>query len=87
MRHPCTIPRRVLRCIWMLPRGLLAFTFKAYKKCLSPLLPAACRYYPTCSEYCREAVLRHGAVKGLWLGFKRVCRCHPLGKGGFDPVP
>lgn len=59
----------------------------AYKLYVSPLLPPACRYYPTCSQYCREAVLRHGVLRGLWLGFKRLCRCHPLRPGGFDPVP
>lgn len=59
----------------------------AYKRCLSPLLPPSCRYYPTCSQYFREAVERHGALRGSWLGLKRLCRCHPFRPGGFDPVP
>jgi putative membrane protein insertion efficiency factor len=60
---------------------------RAYKLLLSPLLGPACRYVPTCSDYCAEAVSRHGVLKGLWLGGKRLLRCHPFGKGGFDPVP
>jgi len=62
--------------------GLLRF----YKAFLSPLLPSACRYYPTCSEYMLEAVERYGAVRGVWLGLRRLVRCHPFHEGGFDPV-
>ena len=58
----------------------------AYKIVLSPLLPGACRYYPTCSEYARQAVERYGVVRGLWMGLKRLGRCHPLHQGGYDPV-
>ncbi|MDX2151291.1 MAG: membrane protein insertion efficiency factor YidD [Bryobacteraceae bacterium] len=58
-----------------------------YKRGVSPLLPAACRYRPTCSEYMMEAVERYGAVHGLWLGLRRLGRCHPFHSGGFDPVP
>jgi putative membrane protein insertion efficiency factor len=49
--------------------------------------PSPCRYWPTCSEYAREAVQKHGSVKGLWLAIKRICKCHPFHRGGFDPVP
>lgn len=79
--------RTTLRRVARLPRSIVIVGLKAYKLGVSPLLPAACRYHPTCSEYCREAVERHGALKGLWLGLRRVCRCHPLRKGGMDPVP
>jgi len=57
-----------------------------YKICVSPLLPSACRYYPTCSEYMRDAVEHYGAAKGIWMGLRRLARCHPFHAGGFDPV-
>lgn len=63
--------------------GLLRF----YQYAISPLLGRRCRYFPTCSEYAVEAVQKHGAMKGGWLGLKRVCRCHPWHPGGYDPVP
>jgi putative membrane protein insertion efficiency factor len=59
---------------------------KGYKRFLSPLLPSACRYYPTCSEYMAEAVSKHGAVRGVWMGLMRLGRCHPFHEGGHDPV-
>jgi putative membrane protein insertion efficiency factor len=58
-----------------------------YKRLISPLLPSACRYYPTCSDYMREAIEIHGPAQGVWLGVKRLGRCHPFHEGGFDPVP
>jgi putative membrane protein insertion efficiency factor len=66
---------------WLVIGGL-----KAYKWILSPVLPSACRFYPTCSEYMREAVERYGAAKGVWMGVRRLLRCHPFQAGGFDPV-
>lgn len=60
---------------------------RLYQILISPLIPSACRFYPTCSEYAREAVLKHGVLKGSWLAFKRLIRCRPFGPGGFDPVP
>jgi putative membrane protein insertion efficiency factor len=57
-----------------------------YKFALSPLLPSACRFYPTCSDYMREAVERYGAVRGVWKGICRLLKCHPWHAGGFDPV-
>jgi putative membrane protein insertion efficiency factor len=59
---------------------------RLYKRYLSPLLPSACRFYPTCSEYMSEAVGRYGVVHGMWLGLLRLLRCHPFHEGGFDPV-
>ena len=58
-----------------------------YRRCVSPLLPCACRFYPTCSAYAAEAVRRHGVLRGLRLAAGRLLRCHPLCEGGVDPVP
>lgn len=58
-----------------------------YKRFLSPMLPSACRYSPTCSEYMREAVERYGVRRGAWMGLKRLGRCHPFHPGGVDLVP
>jgi putative membrane protein insertion efficiency factor len=58
-----------------------------YKRAISPWMPPACRFEPTCSVYAREAIVRYGLAKGTWLAFKRLMRCHPLHAGGFDPVP
>lgn len=60
---------------------------RAYKTVISPLLPSACRFEPTCSVYAREAIERHGFPRGSWLALRRLSRCHPFHKGGFDPVP
>ena len=58
-----------------------------YKRFVSPLLPSACRFTPTCSMYMYEAIETHGPVQGTWMGLRRLARCHPLNPGGFDPVP
>jgi uncharacterized protein len=60
---------------------------RGYQRFLSPLLASNCRFHPTCSQYTLEAVDRYGAAKGLWLGAKRIGRCHPFNPGGYDPVP
>ncbi len=57
-----------------------------YKVAVSPLLPPACRFEPTCSDYTRQAVEKYGAIRGTWLGIKRILRCQPFCKGGHDPV-
>ncbi|MDO4248017.1 MAG: membrane protein insertion efficiency factor YidD [Neisseria sp.] len=63
--------------------GLIQF----YRYAISPLIPPRCRYTPTCSQYALEAVSKYGAIKGGWLAFKRIIRCHPWGGHGHDPVP
>jgi hypothetical protein len=68
-------------------RYLLIVPIKLYQWLISPLLPPACRYWPSCSQYMLEAVRRHGALRGFWLGLKRLFRCAPWGGCGYDPVP
>lgn len=60
---------------------------RTYQKFLSPMLGQHCRFYPSCSQYTLEAIKEWGLTKGIWLGTKRICRCHPLNPGGIDPVP
>jgi putative membrane protein insertion efficiency factor len=66
---------------------VLVFLITLYQKLLSPWLPPSCRYTPTCSQYAREALLKHGLFRGLLLAVKRLARCHPFHAGGYDPVP
>ncbi|MDP9176358.1 MAG: membrane protein insertion efficiency factor YidD [Gemmatimonadota bacterium] len=68
-------------------RNPLILIIRGYQLWVSPLLPAACRYYPTCSAYAIEALERHGPVSGSWLAIRRIARCHPFRAGGYDPVP
>lgn len=68
-------------------KKLLLGLVRLYQVCISPVLPSRCIHTPTCSEYMMEAVRQHGAARGVWLGLKRLLRCHPLSKGGYDPVP
>ncbi len=67
-------------------QALTLILLRFYKLAVSPLLPSACRFSPTCSEYMRDAVAKYGAGKGVWLGFRRLLRCHPFHPGGYDPV-
>jgi putative membrane protein insertion efficiency factor len=67
-------------------RLLICALLRGYQMWLSPLLPSACRFHPTCSEYMRQAVERYGAARGVWMGLKRLARCQPVSAGGFDPV-
>ena len=67
-------------------RGLLIRGIRLYRFCLSPFLPNACRFHPTCSEYAIQALGSRGAVRGGYMAIRRVLKCHPLGPHGFDPV-
>ncbi|MCU0449046.1 MAG: membrane protein insertion efficiency factor YidD [Bernardetiaceae bacterium] len=74
----------------MLKSGLtqvVVFSVKFYQAAIGPLLPGACRYTPTCSQYMVQAVTKHGPWRGTWLGLRRIARCHPWGGHGYDPVP
>lgn len=68
-------------------KRVLLLLVRGYQLCIRPLLGANCRFYPSCSDYAREAIERHGALQGSWLSVRRVARCHPYHPGGFDPVP
>jgi putative membrane protein insertion efficiency factor len=66
---------------------LLVMLVRGYQVAISPMLPPACRYTPTCSQYAIDALRQHGAMKGSWLALRRLGRCHPFRPGGYDPVP
>ncbi|MEK7313987.1 MAG: membrane protein insertion efficiency factor YidD [Deltaproteobacteria bacterium] len=68
-------------------KKILTFVLRCYKSLISPLLPPACRFYPSCSDYAREAVESFGAAKGFLMALRRFLRCHPFNPGGYDPVP
>lgn len=71
----------------MIARRTLQAPIRFYRKFISPLKPPSCRFAPTCSEYALEAIEVHGPAKGAYLAVKRICKCHPFHRGGFDPVP
>ena len=68
-------------------KRLMLALVRFYRRALSPHLPASCRYVPTCSQYALTAIERFGALRGGWMSFKRILRCNPFHKGGYDPVP
>ncbi|HTS77203.1 MAG TPA: membrane protein insertion efficiency factor YidD [Bryobacteraceae bacterium] len=67
-------------------RALTLAVLRMYKRWISPLLPSACRFHPTCSEYMMQAIEKHGVARGVWMGIRRLVKCHPFHAGGFDPV-
>jgi len=67
-------------------KGILVYIIRLYQKFISPLKPACCRFYPTCSQYAIDAISRYGCIKGGFMAIKRVFRCHPFNPGGYDPV-
>jgi uncharacterized protein len=69
------------------PRAIALFLLRGYKRFISPLLPPMCRFEPTCSVYTMQAVEKYGVLRGVWLGIRRLARCHPFNPGGWDPVP
>ena len=73
--------------ISMILKWLLILPIIFYQRCISPFTPASCRFTPTCSQYAREAIIKHGPVRGLVLAIWRILRCNPWGGSGYDPVP
>ena len=67
-------------------KKIILFLISVYQK-ISSLTPPRCRFYPTCSEYTKQSIIKYGLIKGGILGLKRICKCHPLNDGGYDPVP
>jgi hypothetical protein len=77
----------IFKIIKKLPVLILILPVRAYQILISPFFPASCRYTPTCSNYCIEALKKHGPLKGMWLSAKRIASCNPWGGHGYDPVP
>lgn len=71
----------------LLPRNICVLILRVYRAVISPLYGDVCRYYPSCSRYALEAIQQHGVIRGVWLGSRRLLRCHPWAAGGVDDVP
>ena len=76
-----------MRWLAALPKRILLWLIRFYRRSLSPMHRPCCRFIPTCSQYAMEAIEKYGAVKGGFLALRRILRCNPLCKGGYDPVP
>lgn len=77
----------MLSTLQRLPRTVLLTGVRGYQRFISPVLPPACRFTPSCSAYAATALERYGAVRGTWMALRRLARCHPWNPGGYDPVP
>ena len=82
-----TTGRRDGALLHFLAIQLLILPIRAYQHLIAPLIVDCCRWYPSCSNYTKEAIIKYGAMRGMWLGIKRLARCHPWGGSGHDPVP
>ena len=79
--------KRIWHFILLVLKWLLLVPVIFYQRCISPFTPASCRFTPTCSQYAREAIMKHGPFRGFYLAVRRILRCHPWGGSGYDPVP
>jgi hypothetical protein len=77
----------VVHRVERLAAWLAILLIRCYQTGVRPFLIGSCKFHPTCSEYAVQAIMQHGPWRGAWLGFRRLCRCHPIGPGGIDPVP
>lgn len=87
MNNGASTPLRLWRWLMRVMGMALILPIRFYQRFISPLTPPACRFTPTCSQYAVEAIRKYGPLKGGWLALKRICRCHPWGGSGYDPVP
>ena len=78
---------RAVSFVLLLPRNLCVVILRIYRAVISPLYGDVCRYYPSCSSYALQAIQQHGVIRGIWLGSRRLARCHPWAAGGVDDVP
>jgi uncharacterized protein len=79
--------RRALQFVWLLPRNICVLILRVYRAVISPLYGDVCRYYPSCSFYAMQSIQHYGVVRGVWMGSRRLARCHPWAEGGIDDVP
>lgn len=77
----------VASAVVLAPRNACVAVLKVYRAVISPLYGDVCRYYPSCSHYALQAIQHHGVVRGVWLGTRRIARCHPWAEGGIDDIP
>jgi len=73
--------------IWLLPRNVCVAILRLYRAVISPLYGDVCRYYPSCSSYTMQSIQHYGVIRGIWMGSRRLARCHPWAAGGIDDVP
>lgn len=78
---------RAISFVMLLPRNVCVVILRVYRAVISPLYGDVCRYYPSCSSYALQAIQQHGVFRGIWLGSRRIARCHPWAAGGVDDVP
>ena len=76
-----------MRFLKQIPKRILLWLIQFYRVAISPMHRPCCRYIPTCSQYARQAIQKYGAIKGGYLALRRILRCNPFSKGGYDPVP